>query len=164
MKVIKANLSHLGAFKIYAARCFDDGLALYADAQGDADAYFKKRLSYAEGKELPDGWPPISMYFCIDSENILGAIRVRHGDNDYIKNVIGHIGYETLPEARGKGIASIMLNWVKLNVIDHSAILICNTDNVASKKVIEKCGGQYLNTFYCDEEAYHVVRYQLACR
>lgn len=39
MKVIKANLSHLAAFEVYAAKCCDDGLALYADAQADVDAY-----------------------------------------------------------------------------------------------------------------------------
>ncbi|SBS38450.1 hypothetical protein MSP8887_03311 [Marinomonas spartinae] len=45
MKVIKANLNHLKAFNVYAAKCCDDGLELYADAQADVDAYFKKWLA-----------------------------------------------------------------------------------------------------------------------
>ncbi|MEH6445330.1 MAG: GNAT family N-acetyltransferase [Oceanospirillaceae bacterium] len=161
MEITKADLSHLEAFRVYTQECTNDGLALYASAIGDCESYLKKRIAYAEGKGLPEGWPPISMHFCIESGSILGAIRVRHGTTEYIENVIGHIGYETLPQARGKGIASAMLAWVKNHVISDIAIVTCDANNFSSQKVIEKCGGKYLNTSYSEEDECEILRYQL---
>lgn len=161
MIITEIKISHLEAFKVYADQCIADGLGLYVSAQNNYESYLKKRISYSEGKELPEGWPPMSMFICIESGNIIGAIRVRHGVNDYIKNVIGHIGYETLPKARGNGVATAMLNWVKDNVIEGIAIVTCNESNVASQKVIEKCGGKYINSYYSKEEEREVFRYQL---
>ncbi|MEI8673063.1 GNAT family N-acetyltransferase [Vibrio sp. SA48] len=161
MEIIKINLSHLEAFKTYVEECIDDGLDMYIQAQNDSDAFLKKLIACSEGRELPDGWVPMSMYFCIESGEILGAIRVRHGSNEYINNVVGHIGYETLPQARGKGVATKMLTWIKQNAMDDTAIITCNVDNVGSKTVIEKCGGQYLDTVYSTEKESHVLRYQL---
>lgn len=161
MEIEKANLCHLDAFRDYVEKCVQDGIELYDGANRDSDAYLKKRIGYAEGVGLPEGWPPISMYFCVDSGKILGAIRIRHGFNEYINNVIGHIGYETLPQARGKGIATSMLHWTLRNVVDESVIISCDINNIGSRKVIEKCGGKYLSTFYCDEEKNHIMRYQL---
>ncbi len=161
MQIEKVALEHLDAFAVYTKACVADGLSLYAAAIDDCEAYLKKRVAYAQGQELPDGWPPISMYFYIESGHILGAIRVRHGINPYIENVIGHIGYETLSQARGKGVATKMLSWVKQQVIEDDAIVTCDESNLASQKVIEKCGGKYLNTFYSDEDNCEVRRYQL---
>ncbi|WP_211333568.1 GNAT family N-acetyltransferase [Sinobacterium caligoides] len=110
---------------------------------------------------LPDGWAPITTYFCMKSGAILGSVRVRHGSNEYIENVIGHIGYETRPAARGKGVASFLLAWVRDYVVPDSAIVTCSIDNSASQKVIENCGGVYLGN-YTDESEGTVMRYRLA--
>ena len=136
-------------------------MELFNSTLDDHESYLKKRVSYSEGKGLPEGWPPITMYICIESEIILGAIRVRHGTNDYIEDVIGHIGYETSPKARGNGVATAMLNWVKDNVMEGDVIVTCDENNIASKRVIEKCGGHYLNFFYSKEESRTVYRYKL---
>ncbi|MFA0230209.1 GNAT family N-acetyltransferase, partial [Vibrio sp. 10N.261.45.A7] len=93
---------------------------------------------------------------------ILGVIRVRHGTSEYIHDVIGHIGYETLPQVRGRGVASHMLSWVQRHVLTENAIISCESGNVASRKVIEKCGGQFLSTFYSEQDNREVLRYQLA--
>ena len=147
MEITKVNMSHLEAFKVYADECITDGLELYYSAQNAHEAYLKKRIAYSEGRELPEGWPPISMFFCIESGVILGAIRIRYGMNDYIENITGHIGYETSPRARGRGIATFMLNWMKNHIIEDVCIVSCDVSNLASRKVIEKSGGQYLSRF-----------------
>lgn len=161
MDIAKVSLNHLEAFREYTKECIQDGLDLYDGAKHDSDAYLQKRMAYAEGRELPDGWPPISMYFYIESGKILGAIRIRHGSNDYINNVIGHIGYETSPNARGKGVATAMLQWVVRNVIEQNIVITCDVDNIASRKVIEKCGGEYLGNYYCEEEKRDIMRFQI---
>ena len=84
MNLIKADFEHLDMFRRYVKKCIDDGLDLYASAKNDPDAYLTKRIAYSAGKSLPEGWPPISTYFYIQYDEIIGSIRVRHGDNEYI--------------------------------------------------------------------------------
>ncbi|MCF7505599.1 GNAT family N-acetyltransferase [Vibrio sp. L3-7] len=161
MDMVKADISHSSAFHHYVNACSEDGLDIYTGVSDSSDAYLKRRVAYSKGECLPEGWTPASTYFCIDSGQILGVVRVRHGTSEYIHNVIGHIGYETLPQARGQGIASHMLSWVQRYVLVESAIITCDCNNIASQKVIEKCGGQFLNTFYSEQDQQEVLRYQL---
>ncbi|NVD08344.1 GNAT family N-acetyltransferase [Vibrio sp. JPW-9-11-11] len=160
MEITKAKVGHQDQFKDYVESCIADGLELYDEAKTDSSAYLKKRIAYSQGLGLPDGWAPITTYFCMESGAILGSIRVRHGTNEYIENVIGHIGYETRPTARGKGVASFLLAWVRDNVVSDSAIVTCSIENSASQKVIENCGGVYLGN-YTDESEGTVRRYRL---
>lgn len=162
MEIAKANLSHLEAFEQYVEKCAQAGMEMYVAAQHDSDALLKKRIGYAKGEGLPEGGTPSSTYFCIKEGMILGSIRVRNGNNDYLENVIGHIGYETAPDAQGKGIATFMLNWVKAEVLEGSAIVTCDVNNIASRRVIEKAGGEFLNTFYSEQDQYEVRRYRLS--
>ncbi|WP_392391694.1 GNAT family N-acetyltransferase [Vibrio mimicus] len=141
--------------------CIEDGLELYDEAKMDSFAYLKKRIAYAKRQELPTGRVPTTTYFCIDSGVILGSIRVRHGTNDYIENVIGHVGYETRPSSRGKGIASFLLAWVRDNAVSDAVIVTCSINNPASQNVIEKCGGKYLGN-HTDEAEGIVRRYHLS--
>jgi len=164
MQIMLAACCHRDMFRVYTKACCHDNLALYQAAFHDPDAYLEKRIAYASGQLLPDGWPPISTYFCILSGEIIGSIRVRCGDNDKIENIVGHIGYETLPKLRGKGVATTMLEWAKNNLITDSMIITCHSENIGSKKVIEKCGGQYLNTFYDEEEGIDILRYRLTVK
>ncbi len=142
MEITKADIGHAELFKNYAKDCVQEGLELYDEAKLDSHAYLKKRIAYSEGKELPAGWAPISTYFYIESGIICGSIRFRHGTNEYIENVIGHIGYDTLLRARGRGVATKMLRWIVNNIIEHRVIITCDEDNTASSRVIEKCGGE----------------------
>ena len=159
MDLVKADISHSTAFHHYVNACTEDGI--YTGIPDSSDAYLERRIAYSKGEGLPEGWTPASTYFCIGSGQILGVIRVRHGTSPYIHDVIGHIGYETLPQARGRGVASYMLYWVQRHVLTESAIITCDCNNVASQKVIEKCGGQFLNTFYSEQDEQKVLRYQL---
>ena len=161
MDMLKAALSHSSAFHRYVNACSEDRLDIYTAISDSSDAYLERRIAYSKGEGLPEGWTPASTYFCFESGRILGVIRVRHGTSPYIHDVIGHIGYETLPQTRGRGIASHMLSWVQLHVLPESAIITCERGNIASQKVIEKCGGQFLNTFYSEQDKHEVLRYQL---
>ena len=162
MDMVKADISHSSVFHHYVNACVEDRLDIYTGISDGSDAYLKRRIAYSKGDDLPEGWTPASTYFCLESGRIIGVIRVRHGTSPYIHDVIGHIGYETLSQARGRGIACHMLSWVQRNVLTESAIITCEIGNIASQKVIEKCGGQFLNTFYSEQDQQEVLRYQLA--
>ncbi|MFL7035099.1 GNAT family N-acetyltransferase [Vibrio lentus] len=161
MDMVKAALSHSTAFPHYVNACSEDRLDIYTGISDGSDAYLERRIAYSKGEGLPEGWTPASTYFCFESGRILGVIRVRHGTSPYIHDVIGHIGYETLPQTRGRGIASHMLSWVQRHVLSESAIITYERGNIASQKVIEKCGGQFLSTFYSEQDKHEVLRYQL---
>jgi predicted acetyltransferase len=102
-----------------------------------------------------------STYLCIQDDVVLGAIRCRHHSNRYIENVIGHVGYETKPSARGKGVAKFMLSWLQKNVLTDNIIITCEVDNIASQKVIESCGAKYINQIYSPEKNNDVKRFRL---
>lgn len=161
MKIEAANISHLNAFKSYVDECVADGINLYEFIFSNYEGYLKKRIAYAKGEQLPKGWTPISTYFCIEDSVILGSIRVRLGDNAYIENVIGHIGYETRPSARGKGIAKFMLSSIQNTLLTNSVFISCDPANTASRKIIESCGAEFLNEYYYQAEKQQVRRYRL---
>ena len=76
----------------------------------------------------------------------LGRLAVRHRLTDWLFEYGGHIGYDVRASARGRGHATAMLGAglgcaAELGIED--ALVTCNHDNVASRRVIEKCGGRF---------------------
>lgn len=74
----------------------------------------------------------------------VGRIAIRHRLNEDLKVMGGHIGYDTVPRFRGRGVASTMLKLALPVARDlglNKALLTCNDDNVQSIRVIEKNGG-----------------------
>jgi predicted acetyltransferase len=97
-----------------------------------------------EDAPRPEGWVPDSTWWWIDGDDYLGSVNVRHRLTDHLRRVGGHIGYLVRPSARRRGHATAML----AAVLPHAhalgidpALLTCDVDNVASRKVIESNGG-----------------------
>jgi len=152
MEVSLAKLEHLNSYENFILECYQSGLTKYKEAASEPKAFLDRIISNQSDT---------STYFCIEHEEIIGAIRFRHHTSDYIENVIGHVGYETKPTARGKGVARVMLSWVQSNILDFDAIVTCEADNLASEKVIKRCGGIYLNQIYSAVKQNDVKRYRL---
>jgi len=152
MEISPAKLEHIKSYESFLVECYQSGLIKYKDATSEPKQFLENII-------LNQG--DTSTYFCIEQDEILGAIRYRHHTNEYIENVIGHVGYETKPTARGKGIARLMLSWLQKNIIGSNAVITCEADNIASEKVIKSCGGEYLNKIYSKEKQNEVKRYRL---
>ena len=163
MNIVLAEMKHLDFYEDFLLECFNSGIKKYESALIDVKSYLRILILNAQGEELSEGSPQTSTYFCIQNNEIIGAIRYRHSSNEYIERVIGHVGYETKPTARGKGVAQVMLNWVQQNILSTSIIVTCEIDNVASRKVIERCNAVYLNQLYSPEKNAEVLRFQLNC-
>ncbi|EPP5340501.1 GNAT family N-acetyltransferase [Vibrio alginolyticus] len=162
MEVVEASPDLAPMLASYAKECFNSGIPKYSDVELNPEAYLSGLVERSKAtSELPNGYLPSTTYYYISNSEILGAIRVRTGTNANVENVIGHIGYETRPSARGKGIASFLLAWVRDHVVTDSVIVTCSIDNPASQKVIENCGGVYLGNYTDDNEG-TVRRYRLA--
>jgi predicted acetyltransferase len=152
MNVFIADVKYLKSYELFIFECFNGGLQKYETALKDPKGYLHSLIVDSQNT---------STYFCMQNDEIIGAIRCRHHTNTYIENVIGHVGYETKPSARGKGVAKFMLSWIQKNVLTGSIIITCEADNIASQKVIERCGAKYLNRIFSPEKSNEVKRFQL---
>ncbi|EOX1799914.1 GNAT family N-acetyltransferase, partial [Vibrio cholerae] len=163
MEIHKANLTLAGMLSDYAKECSADGIDKYKDVELFPLEYLINLIEreFIE-PDLVNSYLPTITYFCISHNQILGTIRVRRGSTPEIENAVGHIGYETKPTARNQGVATFMLNWVRHNALTSPVIVTCSVNNLASRIVIEKCGGVYLGNGY-DAEDGEVRRYKLSC-
>ncbi|MFZ5479583.1 MAG: GNAT family N-acetyltransferase [Myxococcota bacterium] len=115
-----------------------DGLAWHlavdlAAVEGDFDAYVRAQLAL-EKTEL---WAVVGGEFA-------GRISVWPFLTPERRVVGGHVGYDTVPRFRGRGVATEMFRQalpVAWGFGLDRVLLTCDDDNVASIRVIEKNGG-----------------------
>lgn len=92
----------------------------------------------------PAGIVPETTLWWVDGGEFLGRISIRHHLTEALRQLGGHIGYDVRPTARGSGHATAMLR-AALPVAAHlgidPALVTCDVDNVASRRVIEANGG-----------------------
>lgn len=94
----------------------------------------------------PAGRVACTSWWWVDGTEYLGRIAVRHELTDQLRIIGGHIGYDVRPTARRAGHGTAMLRAVlpearKLGV-EPAALLTCDIDNIASRKVITANGGE----------------------
>ena len=95
----------------------------------------------------PTGMVPATTFWWTEGEEFLGRIQLRHWLNDFLNEVGGHVGYDVPPEHRRRGHATAMLRALlplaaKGFGLDQ-VLITCDVDNVASRRVIEACGGAF---------------------
>lgn len=114
-------------------------------------------------ENLPETYSPHTLYLAINDNNeIVGAIGIRWKQVPTLMAFGGFIGYSIRPTQRGKGYGSEMLKLAlyKFKNTDIDNILItCKDFNLASKKVIEKNGGIFENTYTHKYNGYTYLRY-----
>lgn len=93
---------------------------------------------------------PDSPFWFVEGDTFIGDARIRHRLNAALEQFGGHIGYGIRPSMQGKGYATELLRqcliWSRENLKIDRALLTCRTDNIASARVIEKNGGQLIDT------------------
>lgn len=94
----------------------------------------------------PDGYIQCTTWWWVDDDEYLGRIALRHTLTERLRAHGGHIGYDVRPTARRRGYATAMLREVLPLAlaagVKPAALLTCDSDNVASRKVIESNGGE----------------------
>ena len=100
--------------------------------------------AWSEDRELPTGWVGSTTRFWGDEHQIHGVINIRHHLTAHLEELGGHIGYCIAPSSRRQGLATAMLKEA-LKLCREKEIMkvliTCDTENVASWKTIERCGG-----------------------
>jgi predicted acetyltransferase len=113
-------------------------------------AYVQKiRREADEDAPRPAGWVPCITLWYVDDAEYLGRLAIRHRLTDLLRDSGGHIGYDVRPTARRRGYATAMLGEALpvARALGLDQVLVtCDTDNVASRKVMEANGGRYEDT------------------
>ena len=113
-----------------------DGFAAYVDRL--------RQSAIEDCPGRPTEYVPQTVLWWVDGATYLGRLGIRHRLTDFLLNIGGHIGYVVRPSARRQGHATGMLAAALPVAYDlgiDPALVTCDTDNVASRKVIEAVGG-----------------------
>ena len=116
---------------------------------------FEEYIDSLEEKDESNGRVPDSTFFCLDTDTntFVGAVNIRHYLNESLLLNGGHIGDGVRPSRRGEGIATKMIAMAleeckKLGL--EKVLMVCDKDNIASRRTIEKNGGILENEIEVD--------------
>ena len=105
----------------------------------------KIRREADEDAPQPAGWVACTTIWYVEGAEYFGRLAIRHQLTDLLRDSGGHIGNDVRPTARRRGYATAMLceplppgagTWPRRGAPT------CDTDNVASRKVIEANRGR----------------------
>jgi predicted acetyltransferase len=117
------------------------------DPAAFADYVAEARALALPGMPRPDGHVPSTTLWWVEGDEYLGRIQLRQQLNEFLREYGGHIGYDVAPEHRRRGHATAMLRAILPIAAEQygieRALITCDHDNVASRKVIEACGGVF---------------------
>jgi predicted acetyltransferase len=143
---VRVQGSYLAAVREYLSegRYTDLGLNLLTDPDA-----FAAHVAALTAKALPQtprraGTVPETTLWWVDGGEFLGRISIRHQLTEALRQVGGHIGYDVRPTARRCGHATAMLGAalpVAARLGVDPALVTCDLDNVASRRVIQANGG-----------------------
>lgn len=114
----------------------------YETTARDFDAFVHTLLS--KTTQRTDILVPATVLWGIYNGEYAGQISIRHELNAALRIFGGHIGYDTRPSFRGRGVATAMLKNalpVAKSLGLTKTLLTCDDTNIASIRVIEKNGG-----------------------
>lgn len=69
----------------------------------DFDEAIDVMIAQSEGKQLPEGYVPQTVYYLWDDDTIVGTFHLRQYLCESLVNGSGHIGYYIAPEFRRNG-------------------------------------------------------------
>lgn len=111
-------------------------------AEQDFAAFVAMKL--ADSNRSAETLVPKTHLWALAEEEFVGRISIHHELTDALRIEGGHIGYDTVPSFRRRGVATEMLRQALpvARAIGLTAVLLtCDDTNVASIRVIERNGG-----------------------
>jgi len=139
----------LDAARVHKAMMeLDDWQFLLSDYLQDEDfsLYIDRVSRWKDEATVPEGKVSSTFLVAVIDGRIAGRLSIRHRLNEFLALVGGHIGYGVAPEFRGQGVATYMLKhgleFMKERG-EEKVFISCHSENVASRKIIEKCGGEF---------------------
>ena len=128
------------------------GASRFEQVGRDYAAFVRALDDEARGVGLRPELVPQSVFWLVCEDGgggaggrvIVGVSRLRHVLNANLEDVGGHIGYDVRPSERRKGYGTrlLALTLERARALGLPRVLLtCDTENVASARIIEKNGG-----------------------
>ncbi len=151
MEIVQLGLEHEAALRDFLADFAEAGEpripAYFSDPEWSHAEIVDTFAKQSRGEGLEEGWVPGTTLFLIHEGRILGVANLRHRLTEHLRRFGGHVGFSVRPSERGKGHATCLLEGVKgyarANLGIDWVLVTCDPKNVASARVIEKCGGVF---------------------
>ena len=133
------------------------------------DTIFTKFEDYRNGRNLPGGYVPASVFWLVENGEFIGEGSIRHWLTPALERFGGHIGYAVRPSRWNQGYGTIQLALLlaeAFNLGIRQALVTCDDDNAASYRVMEKNGGVYQDTIddVIDGQPRRTRRYRIDTR
>lgn len=116
----------------------------------DWAAYLEVLDQCRRGIKVPYDWVESTFLVAEADGEIVGRASIRHElGNGFLASEGGHIGYGVVPGHRRRGYATEILRQSLIIARSHGVdrvLITCDEPNVASARVIERCGGVYEST------------------
>lgn len=133
----------------------------------DFDGYLRHLRNMSRGFGLRPGFVPYTVYWSVKPglPMLVGELHLRHWLTPALEKEGGHIGYTITPSLRGQGYGTrqLQLGLEKARDFGFDRVLVtCDTDNVASVRVIQKNGGVFENEVMSDRSGKPVSRYWIS--
>lgn len=140
----------------------------------DYAAYLRELEREAWGEDVATGLVPQSVFWLVRRDDdaavaaepvIVAVSRLRHRLTPQLEDVGGHIGYDVRPSERRKGYGTrlLALTLERARALGLARVLLtCDTENVASAKIIEANGGVLASQSVSPATGVLVSRYWIA--
>ncbi|MBN1247935.1 MAG: GNAT family N-acetyltransferase [Anaerolineae bacterium] len=130
----------------------------------DFEGYLRHLRNMSRGVGLKPGMVPYTVYWSVKPglPIIVGEFHLRHWLTPALEKEGGHIGYTITPSLRGQGYGTqqLRLGLERAREFGLDRVLItCDTDNIASARVIQKNGGAFIDEVISDRSGKPVSRY-----
>ncbi|QDG51605.1 GNAT family N-acetyltransferase [Persicimonas caeni] len=134
------------------------------ELDGDFEAHVADERKRIHPENIAVYRVPETIYWLVDGDEFIGRLELRHELNDHLLEVGGHIGYSIRPGRRREGYGTTILELALQKACEcgmQRVLLTCDPDNVASRKIIEKNGGEFENRVDVvrDGMEYHKLRF-----
>lgn len=139
----------------------------YDTIANDFSRYVETVRGFARGQRLSHLLVPYTSFWGIQNGEFVGEINIRHHLNQNLMRAGGHIGYSIRPTRRREGHATAMLKLAlpKARALGiRRALVTCDEQNVASRKVIEAAGGLLENIVEMPESKTRRMRFWIDAR
>ena len=135
-------------------------------AQGNIAAYVQRLRDFSQGIGLKEGVVPESTYWLVrDGTTFVGFSRLRHRLVPALEHHGGHVGYAIRPSERRKGygmrLLALTLDRAREMGLDR-VLVTCDTDNLASVRIIEANGGVLQNQSVSNRSGKMISRYWIS--
>lgn len=118
---------------------------LHWDGEEPFDRYLDRLTKQEHGTDLGHRQVPATFRVAAVGDDIVGRVHMRHRLNDDLRTEGGHVGFGVLPAHRGRGFATRILELALAHLAElgvDDVLVTCADGNLASRKVIERCGGE----------------------